>query len=309
MSGEIVQRPQASQRMSVILQGQPDAVMEERRRRSLKQRVIASPRLTLRSLSEEVGLIWQYRDLLYTLTLHRIRVRYKQSVLGIAWAVIQPLALMMIYTVIFSIFTKVKTDGTPYPLLALSGLLPWTYLSAAVTNAALALVNHTELITKVYFPREILPLTYVIAALVDFVIAAFILGCMMAYYHVAPTPLILWTIPIILLATMFATALAFLLSAIQVHFRDVGLAMPLVLQIWMFASPVVYPLSAVPMRFRSWYLLNPMAGVVESFRRAVLGQSGPEWSLLAPALIVSVLLLPLTYLIFKYVEATMADII
>lgn len=277
--------------------------------RSRARRIIAPPALSLRAIFGAIGELLHYRDLLYTLTLHRIRVRYKQSALGIAWAVLQPLALMLIYTVIFSIFTKIPTDGKPYPLLALGGLLPWTYVAAALTNSAMSLVTHTQLITKVYFPREILPVTYVIAAFVDFLIAAVLMGCMMIYYGQGLQLSALWALPIIALATVFATAFAFLLSATQVRFRDVGLAMPLVLQIWMFASPVVYPLSAVPERLRGWYVLNPMVGIVENFRRVILNQGDMDLQALAISAGFSILLLPLAYLYFKHVESTMADII
>jgi len=253
--------------------------------------------------------LFAYRDLLYTLTLHRFSVRYKQSLLGPAWAVVQPLSLMAIYTIIFSLFTRIPTNGLPYAVFVYSALLLWTFFSTAVTTSANSLVSHTQLISKVYFPREILPITYVNAALVDLLIASLILGCLMAYYRVHVTSNLLYVIPIVLLAVVFTTAASLLVAAIQVRFRDIGLAMPLLLQLWMFASPVVYPLSAVPPRFKAVYLLNPMAGIIEDFRRALLQGAAPEPGTLRNAIIISCIALPLAYAWFKNREATMVDVI
>jgi lipopolysaccharide transport system permease protein len=250
-----------------------------------------------------------YRDLLYTLTLHRIKVRYKQSVLGIAWAIIQPLLLMAIYTIIFSIVTKMPSDGAPYAVFVYAALLPWTLFASSLTTAATSLVAHTNLITKVYFPREILPLTYVLASFFDFVMAAAVLGVLMVWYGVPFTPGLLQVVPVLAVAVMFATAVSLLVSAFQVRFRDIGIAMPLLMQLWLYASPVVYPVSIVPERFRHWYALNPMAGVVENFRGIVIQQKTIDWGLLMPGLMVAAILLPLSYLYFKSTESTLADVI
>src|SRR4026208_2609821 len=245
--------------------------------------------------------LWQYRDLFYTLTVHRIKVRYKQSVLGLAWAILQPLSLMLIYTVIFSVIAKVPSEGVPYSVFAYAALLPWTYFSSALTNATSGLVNHTQLVTKVYFAREILPLTYVSAAPFDFCVASTFLIAMFFYYGVGLTVYAFYAIPILLLLTMLATAFSLVFSVIQVRFRDVGVAMPLLLQLWMFASPVVYPLSAVPQRLRGLYALNPMVGVIENFRRAVLQGVEPDFYSLAVSTVIAVVLLPVAYLYFKKV--------
>ncbi len=251
----------------------------------------------------------QYSDLLLTLTHHRIRVRYKQSALGILWAVLQPLALMAIYTVIFSVVTRVPTGGTPYAIFVFTALLPWTFFSSAVTTGVNCLVTHNQLITKVWFPREILPLTYVFAAGFDLVIAACVLAVMMFYYRIAPGPEALWIVPILLIAGLFAAAIALALSAAQVWFRDIGLALPLALQLWMFACPVVYPLTSVPPRFRALYILNPMAGVIENFRRVLIGGQPPDMDSLTVAFGITAALLIPAYLYFKNREATMADVI
>jgi lipopolysaccharide transport system permease protein len=264
-----------------------------------------SPLDLLRELRE----LWQYRDLFYTLTVHRIKVRYKQSVLGLAWAILQPLSLMLIYTVIFSVIAKVSSEGVPYAVFAYAALLPWTFFSSSLTNATQGLVSHSQLVTKVYFAREILPLTYVSAALFDFAVATLFLIALFVYYGVGLTIYAVWAIPILILLTAIATAFSLFLSAMQVRFRDIGVAMPLLLQLWMFSTPVVYPLSAVPQRFRGWYVLNPLVGVIENFRRVVLQGVAPDFHSLAISAIVAAILLPLTYLYFKRVDATMADVI
>jgi lipopolysaccharide transport system permease protein len=251
----------------------------------------------------------QYRDLIYTLSVHRIKVRYKQSVLGISWAILQPFTMMLIFTVIFSMVAKMPSDGAPYAVFAYAALLPWTFFSTALANATNGLVSHTQLVTKVYFPREILPITYVIAALFDFLIASTVLAGLMVYFHVTPTMKVLYTIPIILVLTSFVTAMALLFSATQVRFRDMGVAIPLLLQLWMFATPIIYPLSAVPARLRPFYLLNPMVGVVENFRQVLLYGVAPDAYSLGLSALLSIFLLLASYVYFKRMEATMADII
>jgi lipopolysaccharide transport system permease protein len=251
----------------------------------------------------------RYRDLMVTLSLHRLSVRYKQSVLGWAWALVQPLALMLIYTIIFSVVTKMPAEGVPYAVFVYAALLPWTYFATIMTNSATCLVNHSQLVTKVYFPREILPLTYVVAAFVDFLVGGLVLAGMMLYYHLPVTVYALYLIPIVLVLSAFGLALALFLSVLQVRMRDIGLAMPLVMQIWMFATPVVYPLSAVPARLRFYYDMNPLVGTVESFRRVLLQNKPPDYSSFLEASVIALVLLPLAYLFFKYREASMADFI
>jgi lipopolysaccharide transport system permease protein len=260
-------------------------------------------------LFRELRGLWQYRDLFYTLTVHRIKVRYKQSVLGLAWAILQPLSLMLIYTVIFSVIAKVPSENVPYAVFAYAALLPWTFFSSALTNATTSLVSHSQLVTKVYFAREILPLTYVSAAVFDFAVASSFLIALFFYYRVGLTVYALYAVPIFLLLAALATAFSLFLSAVQVRFRDIGVAMPLLLQVWLFATPVVYPLSAVPLRFRGIYALNTTVGVIEKFRRVVLQGVAPDFNSLAISAIAAAILFPLAYLYFKRVEATMADII
>ena len=206
-------------------------------------KVIRPPSFSLGTIFTGLRTLTQYSDLLYTLSLFRLNVRYKQSVLGWTWAALQPLALMGIYTVIFTRVTTVATGGVPYPVFVFSALLPWIFFSSTISNAVNGLVLYPNLLTKMYFPREIIPLSYVLAALTDFCIASVILLGVMAYYKVPVTLHLLYAIPIIVLLGGVAAAVALFLSAIQVRFRDMGLAMPFLLQIWMFTVPVVYSLQ------------------------------------------------------------------
>ena len=216
---------------------------------------------------------------------------------------------MLIYTLIFSFIARISTDGVPYAIFAFSALLPWTYFAGSIGNATNSLVGHSELVTKVYFPREILPLSYVIAALCDLLIASTVMVGLMFYYRVSLTIYVLYTVPIVLVLTLFIVAIVLILSATQVRFRDIGVAVPLILQLWMFATPVVYPLSAVPARFQSLYVLNPLVGVIENFRRVVLQGKEPDFYTLGVSATVTVVLLVISYIYFKHIEATVADLV
>lgn len=287
-----------------------DSVLSNRQSAARHTKVIRAPSFSVLRLPSDLRVFADYRDLLYTLSAHRIKVRYKQSVLGIAWAIVQPLALMLIYTLIFTVITRMPTTGNvAYPVLIYTALLIWTFFSTALTSATNSLVSHTHLVTKVYFPREILPVTYVVAALFDLLIASPVLLGLMLYYRVPLTFNALYAIPIVFILTMFITAMTLVFSAAQVRFRDIGMALPLMLQIWMFATPVVYPLSAVPERFRFLYMLNPMVGVVENFRRVLVEAAAPDFYVLGISALIALIMLPLSYIFFKHVEATIADII
>jgi lipopolysaccharide transport system permease protein len=260
-------------------------------------------------VGDHVARLRDYSDLLRTLSVHRISVRYKQTSLGLLWAVLQPLLMMVIFTGVFSVLARMPSDGLPYALFAYSALLPWTFFSSAVTNATNSLVTHTQLITKVYFPREILPATYVIAGLFDFAVGFIVLLGLMSWYRVPLTAAAWNLLPVLGLLSAWILAVSLVLAAVQVRFRDIGVALPVVVQALMFASPIIYPLTAVPPAWRSWYLLNPMAGIVSSFRDILLRQSAPDPVPLAFALVVTAAALPIAYLFFKRAEATMADLI
>jgi lipopolysaccharide transport system permease protein len=250
-----------------------------------------------------------YGDLLVTLSAHRISVRYRQTVLGVVWAVLQPLLMMVIFTTVFSVLARIPSEGVPYALFAYTALLPWAFFSNALTNSTTSLVNHTQLITKVYFPREILPFTYVIAAGFDLAIGCIVLAPLFAWFDVSLTATAWYVLPIVFVLVAWALAMSLLCAAAQVRWRDVGVAMPLLLQLWMFASPVIYPLGVVPETWRTWYLLNPMAGIIDGFRQSLLHGVPPDAESLGYAAAVTLCMLPLAYVVFKRAEATMADII
>jgi lipopolysaccharide transport system permease protein len=272
-------------------------------------KVIRPPSFSVSTIFSGLRTLAQYSDLLYTLSLFRLSVRYKQSALGWTWAALQPLALMGIYTIIFTRVTTVATGGIPYPVFVFSALLPWIFFSSTISNAVNGLVLYPNLLTKMYFPREIIPLSYLVASLTDFCIASLILGGLMLHYKVPLTWHLLYAIPIVIVLAIFAAAIAMFCSTVQIRFRDVGLAMPFVLQVWMFTAPVVYSLQSVPVRWRSLYLLDPVAGLIESFRQTVIFGRAPDLRTLAFSGLVAIVSAPLAYAYFKFSEATMADVI
>lgn len=252
-----------------------------------------------------------FSDLFLTLSLHRINVRYKQSRLGILWAVIQPLSMMLVFTLMFTLVRAAPSGVVPFPLFAYAGLVPWTMFSSGLVAASSALTAHASLLTKVSFPREILPLTYIVAALVDFTLASAVLGGLMLWFGVSPGPTMIWAAAAIVVLTAFLTGLSFVLAALQVRYRDIGLAMPVLMQVWLFASPVLYPLDAVrhalPSPLYTLYVLNPMAGVIDTFRRAVILHQAPDYAAFGIAAAIAALLLPAAYVYFTYAQLTVAD--
>jgi homopolymeric O-antigen transport system permease protein len=253
----------------------------------------------------------QFADLFVTLSLHRVRVRYKQSRLGILWAVLQPLAMMLVFTLMAGFLRTAPSGHVPYPLFAYSALIPWTMFSSGLTNASGALTSNAALLTKVAFPREILPLTYIVAALVDMSIASVVLALLMMWFGVPLTATSVWSLAAIAVLTGFLVGLGLFLSALQVRHRDIGLAMPVLLQVWLFATPVLYPLSAVKSALApplyALYTINPLAGVVDTFRRALVLHQAPDFQALATSALIVAVLVPAAYIYFKYVELTMAD--
>jgi homopolymeric O-antigen transport system permease protein len=271
--------------------------------------IIRPPSFSIRSIARHLARLMECRDLLYTMTLHRISVRYKQSVLGYFWAVLNPVLLLLLYTAIFSRLVRVPTNGVPYTIFAFSALLPWIFFSNGLSGATIGLPAHANLMSKVYFPREILPLSYVLASFLDFLIASLLLVGLMFYYGVRVTAGVLWVIPAMLMLTLFLTGIALCASVLQARFRDVGVAMPLVLQVWMFATPIVYSRASVPERLREWYDLNPLVAIIEIFRGALLHSALPDGGLLVKSVVVSLLVAVLSYVWFKHVEATLMDVI
>ncbi len=274
---------------------------------------IDSPVLVIRPTSGFVPLdlheIWNYRELLYFLTWRDIKVRYKQTVLGIAWAVIQPLLMMIVFTLFFGRLAKIPSDGMPYPLFAFAALLPWQMFSRALTDASTSLVVNERLITKVYFPRLLVPASAVLATLVDFGIAFVLLLGMMVFYGVVPNQALV-TLPLfILLALITALGVGFWLSALDAQYRDVRYTLPFLTQFWLFATPVVYPSSLVPEPWRLLYGLNPMVGVVEGFRWALLGREMPPDAMLAVSVIVSLVIFVGGLYYFSRMEKNLADVV
>jgi lipopolysaccharide transport system permease protein len=253
--------------------------------------------------------LWEYRELLYFLVWRDIKVRYKQTVLGAAWAILQPFLTMVVFSIFFGRLARVPSDGLPYPLFAYTALLPWQLFAQALTGSGNSLVANQQLITKVYFPRLVIPISATLSGLVDFCIAFLVLVGMMFYYKIVPTAAVL-TLPLfLLLAIATALGVGLWLSALNVKYRDVRHTIPFLTQFWLFATPIAYSSSLVPKWIRPFYGLNPMAGVVEGFRWALLGKKeGPGPLVLVSALAVVVLLVGgLVY--FRRMEKTFADII
>jgi lipopolysaccharide transport system permease protein len=257
----------------------------------------------------ELGNVWQYRELLVTLMMRDIQVLYKQAALGAAWAVIQPVFAVVVFTIVFGNFAKMPSDGIPYPLFAFAAVLPWTYFAEATRRASTGLVDDADLVKKVYFPRLIIPLAKVAAPLVDFAIAFGVLLVMMIYYGVMPSFKLLAVIPLIGVAALFALSIGMWLGPINVRFRDVKHTVPFMLQIGMYASPIVYPLSQVPVEWKTLYSLNPMVGVIEGFRWAVVDRGNPDFGALGIGLAVIAVMLVVGLVYFKNQERSFADVI
>jgi lipopolysaccharide transport system permease protein len=253
--------------------------------------------------------LWEYRELLYFLVWRDLKVRYKQTIFGASWAILQPLTTMVIFTVIFGRFVKIPSDGLPYSIFAYTALLPWNYFAAALNRSIGSVVGESHLISKVYFPRLILPLAGTLSGIVDFLISFTLVLGMMVWYGFGFRWLML-TVPFFLLFAMLtALAVGLWLSALNVRYRDVGHTIPFLIQIWMFCSPVVYPVSMIPEKYRLLYGLNPMAGVIEGFRWALLGQASPDFSVMVVSGIAVLVILAGGLFFFKNMERTFADLV
>jgi lipopolysaccharide transport system permease protein len=253
--------------------------------------------------------VWAYRELLYFLVWRDIKVRYKQTALGAAWAVIQPVMTMVVFSVFFGRLAKVPSDGIPYPVFAFAALLPWQLFAFALTESSNSLVGSQNLITKVYFPRLVIPLSSVLAGIVDFAIAFLILLGLMLYYGIRPTVNVVWLPLFVLLALATALSVGLWFSALNVKYRDVRYTIPFLTQLWMFATPVAYSSTLIPQRWRAWFGLNPMAGVVEAFRWALFGKSGGPGGLLWVSVAAVLILLTGGLYYFRRTESTFADIV
>ncbi len=253
--------------------------------------------------------LWEYRELLYFLIWRDIKVRYKQTFLGATWAVLQPFLTMVVFSIFFGKLARVPSEGIPYPIFAYAALVPWNYFAHAMNQGSLSLVEYQRVITKVYFPRILVPFASVLSGLIDFAIAFVVLIGMMFFYHTTPT-LAIFTLPLFLgIAIITALGISLWLSALNVEYRDVRYILPFFTQFLLFLSPVVYPSSLVPQKFQFLYGLNPMSGVIEGFRWALLGKSFPSPDMMATSFIVSFLLLVTGLMYFQKMERSIADVV
>ncbi len=249
---------------------------------------------------------WQ---LLAVITMRELKVRYKQSILGVGWAILQPLSLMFIFTLVFSKFAKVPSQGVPYPIFAFSALLPWMFLATSLSFAVPSVINNSDLITKVHFPNEVFPIASVLAALVDFGVGMVIFMGMMFFYSIKITPKIIWFIPILLIQFVLIFGIALFVSAFGVKYRDIKHATSLVLQLWLYATPVAYPLGVVPESYQWIFRLNPMVPIIENYRKVLLFGVSPDFKAIITVFIFSLILISVAYIYFKKSEREFADII
>jgi lipopolysaccharide transport system permease protein len=249
-----------------------------------------------------------YRDLFFFWVWRNIKARYAQSVLGIGWAIIQPLFAMLVFTIVFGKLAKVDSDGAPYAIFSFAGLLPWTYFANALTEASNSLVINNNMITKIYFPRVILPITSIISKLVDFTISSVIMVVLLFVFQVTPTINILFLPALILLMMVTAAGAGMWLSAMAIHYRDVKHGLHFVVQLMMYAAPVVYPASLIPEQYRLLYAVNPMVGVIEGFRSAILGTNPMPWDMITVGSATAIILFISGILYFKKMERIFADV-
>jgi lipopolysaccharide transport system permease protein len=272
---------------------------------------LVTPTLDIRPSRGWVNLglaeLWAHRELLYFLTWREIKIRYKQTALGVAWAVIQPLFSMLIFSIFFGRLGKIPSDGVPYPLFVFAGLVPWMFFSNALSNSSNSVVNSAHLITKIYFPRLALPVSSILSGAVDFGLSFLLLLCLMLYYGVTPTTHVFWLPLLFLLAAITALGVGLWLSALNVGFRDIKYAVPFLAQMWLFATPIAYPSSLLSDRWRALYGLNPMAGVVEGFRWSLLNTGSKPGVMVLISAAAAVFLLVSGAYYFRRMERTFAD--
>jgi len=252
--------------------------------------------------------LWRYRDLFYFLVWRDIKVLYAQTVLGFLWAIIRPLFSMVVFSVVFGGLAKVPSDGIPYPIFSYAALLPWTYFSTALTTSSTSLITNAQMLSKVYFPRLIIPMTAVLAKLVDFFIASSILAAMMFWFGIAPTVNIIYVPLLIVLMMLTAAGFGMWLSALGIQYRDVKHASQFISQLLMYAAPVVWPSSLIPAQYRLWYGLYPIAGVIEGFRAALLGSTPMPWDLIGMGSLSAVVIFGSGLFYFRRMERIFADV-
>ncbi|KKR58824.1 MAG: ABC transporter permease protein [Candidatus Curtissbacteria bacterium GW2011_GWA1_40_47] len=253
--------------------------------------------------------LYKFRELLIALTKREIKVRYKQTTLGAAWAILQPFSLMLIFSLVFGVFLGLESQELPYPIFYYSALLTWLFFSTSISFGSQAVINNSNLVSKIYFPREVLPFASVGAAILDFAVAGLIFILMMLFYKLPFSPNLIFILPICAILIFFTLSVVLFTSALVVIWRDLKFVVPLIIQIWMFASPIIYPVSKVPQNLRFLYMLNPMAVIIENFRRVTLFAKPPVLSEILIAFFVSIILFFISYKFFKIKERSFADII
>lgn len=253
--------------------------------------------------------IWEYRELLYFLVWRDIKVRYKQTALGAVWAILQPMATMLIFSLFFGRLVKVPSDGIPYPIFAFAALVPWTFFANGLNQSSNSLIASANLLKKVYFPRLAIPIATVLAGVIDFILAFVVLLLLIAYYRITPTINIVWTPLFLALAFVTSLGVGLWMSALNVKYRDVRYVVPFLIQIWLFATPVAYPSSLLSQPWRTIYGLNPMVGVVEGFRWALLGTNTAPGLMMAASGVAALLILISGAFYFRYMEKTFADVV
>ncbi|MBA3785927.1 MAG: ABC transporter permease [Acidobacteria bacterium] len=271
-----------------------------------KPLILIEPRRS--SIALNLHELWQYRDLLYILTLRDIKVRYKQTVLGVLWAIIQPLFMMIIFTAFFGRLAGIPSDGIPYPLFVYAGLLPWTFFSNALNSSGNSLVGNSSLITKVYFPRMIIPIAAVGSGLIDFLISFGLLVLLMLYYGIGFSPNIIMLPILTVLTTFLAIDIGMWMSALNVKYRDIRYALPFLIQLWMFATPIIYPSSLIPDKWRWLFIINPLTGLIEGYRSAIFGTPFDFVGLGVSIFIIFAALIYSAYT-FRQMERSFADIV
>jgi lipopolysaccharide transport system permease protein len=260
-------------------------------------------------ISLNLGELWAYRELLYFLVWRDIKVRYKQTALGASWAIIQPFFTMVVFSLFFGRLAGVPSDGVPYPVFSFAALVPWTFFANGLMHSGKSLVGDQNLIKKVYFPRLAIPIATVLSGVVDFALAFIVLIGMMLYYGIVPTPAVVWVVPLLLLALATSMGVGLWFAALNVRYRDVGHVLPFVTQFWLFATPIAYPSTLLPEQWRIVYGLNPMAGVVEGFRWALLGTDTAPGPMIAVSAAVAVALVIGGAFYFRRMERTFADVV
>ena len=255
------------------------------------------------------GDLWEHRELLYFLTWRDVKVRYKQTLLGVTWAILQPLATMLVFSLFFGRLARMPSEGVPYPLFAFTALVPWTFFANGLTQAANSVVLNQNLVTKIYFPRLAIPIATVLAGAVDFVLAFLLLVVLMVYYGVPVSPRMLWIVPFSLLALLTALGVGFWLAALNVQYRDVRYTVPFLVQLWLFATPIAYPSTLLGEPWRTVYGINPMVGVVEGSRWAMIGTGTGPGPMVGVSAVVALLLTVSGAAYFRRMEQTFADVV